>query len=213
MIRITEDNDWVLFIILGSILIFIIVMQYLQRESGVVKFFTQSYTDTGNIFPSWSLISIAYITLLSALVSQFVPVVPFFLRNVDVFGFQLNRFGVTFITFCAFYFIKFFFSFLFYNSIGQDKKWERLYFVSSKYYFAISILLIVLNITTYYFSIDGLLFLRILLVSVPIVFIFKILFYIFNRNHILPKEWHYKFLYICTLQFAPLLAVWKLLFS
>ncbi|MDO5616201.1 MAG: DUF4271 domain-containing protein, partial [Cruoricaptor ignavus] len=44
------------------------------------------------------------------------------------------------------------------------------------------------------------------------LFSFKILFFTFNKNYILPKEWYYKFLYICTLQFAPLFALSKLLF-
>lgn len=212
MIRLTENNDWVVLVLLGSILVFVVVLQYLQRESSVVKFFTQSFVDSSNIFPSYLLISLMYMLLLSTLLSSYVPIVPKFLSFWSIMGYSFSTFGFTFVAVLCFYFVKFIFSFFLYSSIGQDKKWGRLYFVSSKFYFALSLLLIVLLLIRFYFPVDSYLFYNGLLLLCVILFIFKVLFFTFNKNKILPDEWYYKFLYICTLQFIPLLPMWKLLF-
>ena len=212
MVRLAEHNDWVIFIILGAILVFIIVLQYLQRQSGLREFFTQNFIDSGNIFPTWLIISVVYAVLLATFVSNYIPILPRFIEELSLFGYSLNKFGFTLLAIGVFYFIKFFFTFFLYSSIGQDKKWGRLYFVSSKFYFAVSILLIVANLVNYYFPIDREKLLMISVLSAAIIFIFKNFFYAFNRNYILPNEWYYKFLYICTLQLAPVLALWKLLF-
>ena len=212
MVRLAEHNDWVIFIILGAILVFIIVLQYLQRQSGLREFFTQNFIDSGNIFPTWLIISVVYAVLLATFVSSYIPILPRFIEELSLFGYSLNKFGFTLLAIGVFYFIKFFFTFFLYSSIGQDKKWGRLYFVSSKFYFAVSILLIVANLVNYYFPIDREKLLMISVLSAAIIFIFKNFFYAFNRNYILPNEWYYKFLYICTLQLAPVLALWKLLF-
>ena len=212
LIRLAENNDWVVFIILGAILVFIMVLQYLQREAGLVAFFTQNFIDSSNIFPTWLVVSVVYTVLLATYFSQFIPLVPKVAEQVSPFGYSLNKFGFALLGISVFYFIRFFLTFFFYSSIGQDKKWGKLYFVSSKFYFAVSILLIIAIITNYYFDINRLLLLKISLFFVIFIFIFKNLFFAFNKNYILPNEWYYKFLYICTLQFAPLLALWKLLF-
>ena len=212
MVRLAEHNDWVIFIILGAILVFIIVLQYLQRQSGLREFFTQNFIDSGNIFPTWLIVSVVYAVLLATFVSSYIPILPRFIEEFSLFGYSLNKFGFTLLAIGVFYFIKFFFTFFLYSSIGQDKKWGRLYFVSSKFYFAVSILLIVANLVNYYFPIDREKLLMISVLSAAIIFIFKNFFYAFNRNYILPNEWYYKFLYICTLQLAPVLALWKLLF-
>lgn len=212
MVRLTENNDWVIFIILAAILIFVVVLQYLQRESGLKNFFTQNFIDSGNIFPTWLIVSIVYVVLLSVLISQFIPVIPKKVEAISLFGYSLNKFGFTFGAVSLFYFIKFFLTFFLYSSVGQDKKWGRLYFVSSKFYFAMSILLIFAIIARFYFPVNELIFFRIFIISAISLFVFKNIFYFFNKNYILPNEWHYKILYICTLQFAAVLALCKLLF-
>lgn len=212
LIRLVENNDWVVFVLLGAILVFIIVLQYLQRESGVKDFFLQPFVDSGNIFPSWLLISLVHIMLLSSLTAKFIPILPKEIAQLNLLGYSLNNFGFALLCFCAFYFIKFIFTFLFYSSIGQDKKWGKLYFVSSKFYFGASIVLIVTNYMAYFIPTDNLMLFQICLVLFGVAAVFKIFYFFFNRNSVLPNEWYYKFLYICTLQFAPLLALWKLLF-
>ncbi len=212
MVRLAEHNDWVIFILLGAIVIFIIVLQYLQRQSGLREFFTQNFIDSGNIFPTWLIVSVVYSVLLATFVSNYIPIVPKYIEEFSLFGYSLNKFGFTLLAVSVFYFVKFFFTFFLYSAIGQDKKWGRMYFVSSKFYMAVSILLIVGNLVNYYFDIDREKLFVISVLSAAMIFIFKNFFYTFNRNHILPNEWYYKFLYICTLQLAPVLALWKLLF-
>lgn len=212
MVRLAQQNDWVIFIILGAILVFIIVMQYLQRQSGLGAFFTQNFIDSGNIFPTWLIVSVVYAVLLATFVSSYIPILPKFIEEFSLFGYSLNKFGFALLAVSVFYILKFFFTFFLYSSIGQDKKWGRLYFVSSKFYMAVSILLIIANMVNYYFNIDREKLFAISVLSAAMIFIFKNFFYAFNRNYILPNEWYYKFLYICTLQFAPVLALWKLLF-
>lgn len=211
LIRLTENNDWVIFILLASVLVFVIVLKYLQRQAGLREFFVQNFIDSGNIFPTWLIISSIYIVLLSTLISQYT-LIPRYIEEISLLDLSLNKFGFTFLAISLFYFVKFMGSFFFYSSIGQDKKWGRLYFVSSKFYFAVSLLLIAGILINYYFDIDKEKFLQIIILTSLFIFIFKLLFYGFNKNYILPDEWYYKILYICTLQFAPLLALWKLLF-
>ncbi len=212
MIRIIENKDWVVGVLLISILVLIVVLQYLQRKRGLKSFFTEPYSESGNIFPTWLLISAVYVALLSTLVSAYVPVLPELVERSSVLGYSLNRFGYALLVISLFYLVRFFFTFFFYSSIGQDRRWGRLYFVTSKFYLALCLLLILAILANYYFPIERLGFLRALVLVSGGLFIFKVLFYSFNRNYILPKEWYYKILYICTLQFTPILALWKLLF-
>ncbi|MEC5394020.1 DUF4271 domain-containing protein [Bergeyella sp. RCAD1439] len=212
MVRLTENNDWVVWVLLGVIVVFIVVLQYLQREAGLREFFTQNFIDSGNIFPTYLLISGCYMLLLTTLLSKYIPILPQWVEAFSVSGYSLNKFGFTFLAVLAFYLVKFFFSFVFYSSIGQDTKWGKFYFVSSKFYLALSFILMAVVFTSYYLPVDQLFFLRALIISSLAVFVFKILFFYFNKNRVLPKEWYYKILYICTLQFAPLLALGKLLF-
>ncbi|MDO5616812.1 MAG: DUF4271 domain-containing protein, partial [Cruoricaptor ignavus] len=163
MVRFAENYDWVIFILLGAILVFIAVLQIFQRKAGLRDFFLQNYEDTGNTFPTWLVVSLVYITLLSTLVSHYIPIVPQFVEKIGIGDFSLNKFGFTFSAISLFYFIRFVFTFFFYSCIGQSKKWDKLYFVSTKFYFFISILLVIANFTNYYIIGNNLLFLRILL--------------------------------------------------
>lgn len=212
LIRIVENKDWVVGVLLVSVLVLIVVLQYLQRERGLRGFFTAPFSDSGNIFPTWILISIVYVLLLSTLVSSYVPMVPLEIERLSLLGYSLNRFGYTLSIFSLFYFVRFFLTFFFYSSVGQDRKWGRLYFVTSKFYMALCFLLIGAILFYYYFPVNRLEFLQLALLVAAGLFLFKILFYAFNPNYILPKEWYYKILYICALQFIPILALWKLLF-
>ncbi|WP_232815864.1 DUF4271 domain-containing protein [Chryseobacterium capnotolerans] len=72
--------------------------------------------------------------------------------------------------------------------------------------------MIILCVTHYYFPIDRNKIFPYYFFFFAFVFIFKVFFYLFHKNKILPEKWYYKFLYICTLQIAPLLLLWKLLF-
>lgn len=212
MLRLTEHNDWVVFILFGCIAAFVFMLLYLHREASLKEFLVAGLADSGNVFPTWIIVSLVSALLLATLVSQYVPAVPRVINNFSLFGLSLNKFGYSFGVVSLFYILKVAFSYFFYASIGQERRWHRLWFVASKFYFVFACLLMCLVFVNYFYPIDGAILLWLLSLSVPVVFVSKILFYLFNRNAVMPAEWYYKFLYICTLQIAPMLLLWRLLF-
>lgn len=211
-IRIPENNDWVIFILLGCIFLYLFMMNIVEREANLKDFLLQKYFDASNNLPSWAITSCVTTLALSVLLSQYVPIVPKYVADLQLFGYQLNKFGFCLLAVVFFYLTKTTLGFLFYQSIGDAKKWTIFYFTSTKFYFILSFLLIILCVTHYYFPIDRNKMFLYYLLFFCFVFIFKIFFYLFHKNNILPEKWYYKFLYICTLQIAPLLLLWKLLF-
>lgn len=211
-VRIPENNDWVIFILLGCIFLFIFMMNIIERDANLKDFLLQKYFDASNNLPSWIITSCVTGLTLSVLASQYIPVVPKFVADLQILGYQLNKFGFTFITIVFFYSAKSILGFLFYQSIGDGKKWSVFYFTATKFYFVLSFLLIILCVTHYYFPIDRNKSFLYYLYFFSFVFIFKVFFYLFHRNNVLPEKWYYKFLYICTLQIAPILLLWKVLF-
>ncbi len=184
----------------------------LLRSIPLKNFFVEKFADSSNTFLCWLITSLVFATVFSILLSQYIPLVPKAVEDVHVFGYQLNKFGYTLACIILFYLSKAFLSYLFYSGIGNIRKWGIFYFTVTKFYFALSVILIILCIYHYYFDIDKREALHIYLFSAGIVFIFKIIFYFFHKNQILPIKWYYKFLYICTLQIAPLFVLWRTLF-
>lgn len=211
-IRIPENNDWVVFILIGCLFLYIFMMNIVEREANLKDFLLQKYYDASNNLPSWIITSLVTALSLSVLISQYIPIVPKVVAEFQPFGYQLNKIGYTVLVVFAFYMVRTFLSYLFYHSIGDGKKWTIFYFTSTKFHFVLSALLIILCVAHYYFPIDRNRAFLYYLFFFGFVFIFKIFFYLFHRNKILPQKWYYKFLYICTLQFAPLMMLWKLLF-
>ncbi|MCU7614333.1 DUF4271 domain-containing protein [Chryseobacterium sp. GMJ5] len=211
-IRIPENNDWVIFILVGCIFLYILMMNVIEREASLRDFLIQKYYDSSNNLASWVITSCVVAITLSVLISQYIPVVPKYAADLQLFGLQINKFGYSLLIIILFYILKTALGFLFYQSIGDGKKWNIFYFTSTKFYFIFSILLIILCITHYYFPIDKSKAFLYYLYFLAFIFLFKVFFYLFHRNNILPQKWYYKFLYICTLQIAPLLMLWKLLF-
>ena len=184
----------------------------LLREIRLMDFFLAVYSDSSNTFPSWVITSLVFCTSLSVLISQYVPMVPPEVSDVQLFGMELNKFGYTFISVCLFYLLKTGFSYLFYAGIGNVRKWGVFTFAATRFYFAVSLILLTLCFVHYYIDIDKREALHYYLYFGAAAFVFKILFYLFHKNQILPTKWYYKILYICTLQIAPLFALWRILF-
>lgn len=212
LVRIAQQNDWVVFIIIGCIFLYVFMLISLQRDSSVKEFLLQKFPDSSNIFLSWLTISLVSSLLLSVFISQYIPVVPEKIVNLQLFGYELNKFGFTFLSIAAFYIVRTLLSYLFFAGTGDLKKWAVFYFTASKFYFCISILLMFVCIASYFYEIDVLRMFPIYFWAVIVAVLFKILFYFFHTNNVLPEKWYYKFLYICTLQIVPLLVLWKVLF-
>lgn len=212
LVRIPEHNDWVIWIVLGCIALYTVMLQGLQRDSAVRDFIVQDLADRSNLFPSWLLISLVNVLLLSIIVSRFVPMVPAWLESWTVLGIGLNKFGFTFWALSLLYILRAVLTYLFYAFTGDAKRFDRLYFLASKFYFILSAIAGVAAVALYYLPVDRLIFINILIISAPLIMLFKTVFYAAHRLRVLPDEWYYKILYICTLQFAPMLALWQLLF-
>ena len=198
--------------ILGSIFAYIIVLSVFNRDANIKDFLTQKIEDSNNLTPSWTIISIVRSVMITVILSQFVPVVPKFVSDLQLFGIQLNKFGFTFLAVMTFDIVKNILSFLYYNSIGEGKKLKRLASISSKFYFLESIGLIVAGFALYYYPLDLVRYFYVVLFVLISLFVMKNLIYIFHNQAILPEKWYYKFLYICTLQIVPVLVLWKFLF-
>lgn len=213
LVRILENNDWVVFTLLACVAALSLMLISLQREASLKEFLLQKIEDSSNIYLSWIIISIIYVLVFSVLISQFIPFVPSFIREVDFFGFQINKFGFTFLSVSVFYLLKTILTYFYFYAVRNQKSWQKFYFVSSRFYFVLTIVLILGCLQVYYFPFDRLKTYQTYLVLFAIIFIFKIIFYLFHNYKLLPKTWYYKFLYICTLQIAPLLVLLKFLFN
>ncbi|MBS1548541.1 MAG: DUF4271 domain-containing protein [Bacteroidetes bacterium] len=211
-IRWVENNDWVIFILLVCLFIYVFMLRTLNRDASLLEFITQPITEGANVLVNWLAVSVVYVLSFTVLVSQYVPIVPKWLAQYQVLGWQLNKFGFSLGVIFLFYLSKSFLTFLFYMSIGEGKRWSPLIFVATKFYFVCSFVLIIANIIHYYFGIDNKLVMQYYVLILVFLFVFKLFYYKFNKNITLPKDWYYKILYICTLQIIPLWVLWKILF-
>ncbi len=184
----------------------------LRRDSSVTEFLLEKYADSTNNFLSWVIISLVYTLVSSVFVSQNIPVVPKKVSDIHILGYELNKFGFTFLSVSGFYFVKNILTYLFFAGTGAAKKWDIFYFTASKFYFCLSVLVIIFCVVHYFYLFDRFVMFDIYVAGFVIAFLFKLLFYMFHRNNILPEKWYYKFLYICTLQIVPVLVLLKLLF-
>lgn len=212
MVRIVQHNDWVVFIIIGCILLYIFMLLYLQRDSSVRVFMLQKYADSSNNFLSWLLVSVVFSLLLATLISQSIPVVPKEISDIHIFGYGLNKFGFTFLSVVFFYFFKSFLTYLFFAGTGSLRRLRYLQFTASKFYFALSFVVMILCVYQNYYQVDLFRLFNIYLIGFLAVFLFKIFVYFWSPLNILPEKWYYKFLYICTLQITPILLLWRVLY-
>ena len=212
MVRIVENNDWVIFTLLGLVMLYIMVFNWLQKEVSFKEYLFQSYDLAQNNVLTWILISGIFVGVLSLLLSQYVPIVPRFVADIDLMEFRINKIGFFFTVLSLYYILKTVLSLLFYKTIGQMGKYLVMTFIAQRFYFVESLLLLCLSIVHYYFPIDRVEAFLYYAVFMAVLFVGKILFYFFHKENPLPDRWYYKILYICTLQILPLLAVWKFIF-
>lgn len=140
LIRIVENNDWVIYSILGIAIIYIISSRVLNKDISFVEHLRLSIEDSSNIFINWFISGFIYVFILSVL-SQYIPVVPRFINdNINLGGYTLNKFGFIFITYLLLYGVKCVLSYLF-CQLRQCRPLEVIYFqhqqILSYYYFAI----------------------------------------------------------------------------
>ncbi len=213
MIRIVEQHDWVIYCIVGIIMSYLILFKTLHRNISLAEFIMQPYENTNNNVLSWFFTTILFSLSFSVLFSQYIPVVPKFVaENFSLLGVQFNKFGFLLTSLLLFYIVKNIIIYLFYGSIQELKKFGKYSFVAQKYYLIYSFVILALSIIHYYLSINKHKMFIFYVFVIIFAFLLKLSIYLFHNQRILPKEWYYKILYICTLQILPALLIWKFWF-
>ncbi len=212
MVRIPEQNDWVVYILFGSISVVVLTLLYLHREASLKDFLLQERSNVGNKFPTWIIFSVLNVVLIATLAAQYIPSVPRAINNFSILGFSLNKFGFACGAMALYYVLRSVFTYLFFASVGQDGAWYNMFFTAMRYYLVLCIIWMVFIFVSYFFPINRVLLINVITLFIPVAFVFKNALYLFSRVPVLPSECYYKFLYICTLQIAPLLALCRLLF-
>ena len=212
MVRIVENHDWVIFTLLGIGFVYIIMLNWLQRGESLLDFLFQEYSGRQNNILNWSIISIVFCVVFSVLFSQYIPVIPPYIAEMEVNGFVLNKIGMMIILLLLFYLLRALVTLLFFSAIGQVKKFLVLAFAAQRFYFVESLLLAFLCLVHYYYVTDkGDAYIYYAFFML-VFFVGKNVFYFLHREKPLPEEWYYKILYICGLQILPVLAIWKFIF-
>lgn len=185
----------------------------LHRDISLVEYITQPFENANNHFLSWFFTTILFSACFSIFFSQYIPVVPKYITdNLNFYGFVFNKFGFIFTSLLLFYLIKGGITYLFYGSIQELSKFGRYTFVAQKFYMVYSVVILIMSAILYYLPIDKQKLFIVGVLMVIFAFILKIAIYLFHNQRILPREWYYKFLYICTLQILPALVMWKFWF-
>ena len=210
--RAVSNHDWVMIVLLCSIFVYVFSFSYLHRGATLVHYLREEVSVSANHFISWVISSVVFILLLSTLISQYIPILPKIVERNAVLGYTLNKFGFTFLVLLLHYVLKAVFTYFFFQSIGMSKHWPRLYFVAGKFYVVYALLLLLACVVHYYFSMDTVAAFPYYVGIGLFIWILKLLYYIFQNPTLLPHQWYYKILYICTLQIAPILVVYKSLF-
>ena len=60
LIRIVQQNDWVVIILVSCIFLYIFMLLSLRRDSSVTEFLLQKFADSTNNFLSWIIISFVF---------------------------------------------------------------------------------------------------------------------------------------------------------
>lgn len=212
MVRITEQNDWVIFLLVGCIFLYIFMLFSLQRESSLKEYLLHKFPDSTNNLLSWIISSVVYCLIFSAFISPYLPIVPKEISKVQLGGYEINKFGFAFLSISLFYFLKNILGYLFYAATGNVKKWELFSFTASKFYFCFSLVMMAFVVVNTILKVPRIESFDFFAGSFLFIFLFKLAYYIFHRSKILPEKWYYKILYICTLQIIPVLVLWKILF-
>jgi len=212
LVRIVQQNDWVIFVLTACIALYLFMLIYLHRDSTVRSFLFQQYADVTNNFLSWLIVSFIYVVLLTTLLSQTIPIVPQSVSRMQLFGYEFNKFGYTFLVLSGFYVLRAGLTYLFYKASNDAERWNHLQFVASKFFFSASLLLFGVCFMHYYYPQELKVVFSWYVWGLVIVFVFKNLVFLLATQPAFPEKTFYKILYICTLQIIPLLALWRLLY-
>ncbi|WP_018674701.1 DUF4271 domain-containing protein [Riemerella columbina] len=213
MVRIIENKDWVIYTLLAVGFLYVFIFRVLMREITLLKYLALDLEFVNNRFQTWLMVSAGFVVVAGLALAPFLPVIPEFYHQYDILGgYQLNKLGCVLVTLLGLFAFRILFTYFLLANSGELERWQHFYFVTTKIFLVYTLVLTCLVLIQYYIPIPKDWMIYTYLISFIIGFIFKNLIYIFKRPSILPEEWYYKILYICTLQILPFLVVCKLLF-
>lgn len=190
MIRIVENNDWVIFSLLGVGAMYLVMFIALQRGISMREFLVEKLANSQNVLVNWIIVSAGFCVVLSILWAAYIPMLPRWVENLKWEGIGLNKMGYFLLIISGYFLLKVFLSLFFYWSIGQATRYLGLVLVSQKFYFLASLVVMGLCIMHYYFPIDRLVAVEYHLLLLPIMLIAKMFFYAFYPEKALPEEWY-----------------------
>lgn len=214
--RILLSNDWMtlLFLLLLVILFFVKKIAPLKFENVFARPFKVHILDK-EIYENisfFNIFNIIFLVFSAIVLSILLFQTPLFLGkfiSIEVaFDNNFDTFFVVFLKVLIFYFLKFIVEYFMFQVLQlQDKAF---YFMVSKwnYYFTTSVYVFLLLIFEVYADLNNLL---IYLFIGGIYLITFIMHFLTNKNLIF-SNFFYFILYICTLEIAPLLILFKLIF-
>lgn len=212
VLRNDPSAEWVAWLLLGCLFILAGSFRLLYQHPTVWHYLKAPQVPSVNNLAFYVIVSGVCTALLAALLSGYVPLLPAWTDELRVAGIGLNPFGYTWWVLSLTDAVRVLLTFLLFSATGNAQRWAHFYYFMAKYQVVYSFPLLVLCIARYFFPVDVYHFGEILLITLGLSFIIKIALTLILRPEVLPSPWYYKLLYICTLQFSPVLLVAQLLF-
>lgn len=212
MIRLVTHNDWVVYSLLVIGIMYVISAYLINKDISLFDYMKMEEEEASNSGINWIITSCVLIFSLSLLLSQYLPTVPKEFSILQIGSYTINKMGATLLIFSIYYLAKTILTYFFYASSGNLGVWKNFYFYINKYNVVSISLILVFVIVQFFLPINKDEAFNVYFSFLIILILGKILFCLFHKQSILPKQWYYKILYICTLQIIPTLVVWKYLF-
>lgn len=206
------DAEWVVWLLLGSLFALVGSFRLLYQHPNAWQYLKAPLVPSVNNLVFYFIVSGISTTLLAALLSSYVSLLPDWVDAWRIQGIGLSPYGYTWWVLALTDLARVIMTFLFFAATGNARSWINFYYMMGKYLAVYSILLMILCCMRYFFPVDVYEFGKVLVICLAIFFSVKILLGLLHRPEALPAQWYYKILYICALQFAPILLVAQLLF-
>lgn len=212
ILREAPTAEWVTWLLLGCLFALVGSFRLLYQHPNVWQYLRTPMVPSANNLGFYIIVSVICNTLLAALLSGYVSLLPDFIDNLRIAGIGLNRYGYTWWVLGLTDLLRIMLTFLFFTATDTGSRWVHFYYMMGKYLAVYSVLLVGFCCARYFYPVDIYLFGQALFIFLAGCFFIKIVLALLHRPQVLPGRWYYNILYICALQFAPVLLVAQLLF-
>lgn len=212
LLREGPTTEWVAWLLLGCLFALVGSFRLLYQHPNVWQYLRAPMVPSANNLGFYLIVSGVCTTLLAALLSGYVSLLPNFIEDFRILGIGLNRFGYTWWVLALTDMVRILLTFVFFTATGTASRWAPFYYMMGKYQAVYSAVLMALCCARYFFPTDVYVFGEVLAGCLAGCFFLKIVVGLLHRPQVLPGRWYYNILYICALQFAPVLLVAQLLY-